>query len=679
MAGCAFLTLVINGTTTGYFVRKAGLAGASPIKQRVFLGYLSQFLQQIKSYQEELKAQPYLSAVDWTKVSDLVGITKLERLLNSEVNKLAIIDKTYKKPPPFGVQTETQGPKKSSRAGSKAKQSDNDLNQELLQKDEGGKFSVSDKWGDSQFGDDVDDKLIIECRNRFLMALKGEYYHLFAMSQCGPDAFIILKESTDWDLDKEAYPMTSWDHLSSHFMNPTYIDALFYLKSIPIVGRYAKNALFNHLSYVYDASLNYVSAHEAVESIAESFPFEEDILRVVLQEASENRAMAESYVYDYLNVTFPEINKSIQMKKAAYNILNREKEYLEETSHQGQLDDKEFKVLKKIVDTLTYSLGETNEPWELAPGNEFLKKSVFFSSFTEDELKEIDASSELTYFKKDAFITKEGQPADYLYVIHKGVATETNNATHFKEKKTVGAVISYHLIISTANRYHTSVVAESIVHALKINLATVKKLVRRHKDIEEFLWRESFYFMTRLYSSDLVMFEPLDRATIPQILGQFTFKRYKPQESMDFTKGGIFLKGNAYGVPAKKLGQSLKADYEDEEGTQAPEITKYHTMTYFPPSPTKVILKAEKHCWAIHFNNYEKIVDLVNSGAADREKKRSLSMASFRRGSQKIPIKVHKADIIHEKDEPEGETHLERSPSKLDKKKLDIIDENENL
>ena len=65
MAGCAFLTLVINGTTTGYFVKKCGLAGASPIKQRVFLAYLSQFLQQIKSYQEELKAQPYLSAVDW--------------------------------------------------------------------------------------------------------------------------------------------------------------------------------------------------------------------------------------------------------------------------------------------------------------------------------------------------------------------------------------------------------------------------------------------------------------------------------------------------------------------------------------------------------------------------------------------------------------------------------------
>jgi len=51
------------------------------------------------------------------------------------------------------------------------------------------------------------------------------------------------------------------------------------------------------------------------------------------------------------------------MKKAAYNILNREKDHLEETHHQGQLEDKEFKVLKKIIDVLSYSLGETTDSW----------------------------------------------------------------------------------------------------------------------------------------------------------------------------------------------------------------------------------------------------------------------------------------------------------------------------
>lgn len=44
-----------------------------------------------------------------------------------------------------------------------------------------------------------------------------------------------------------------------------------------------------------------------------------------MKESEENRNMAEGYLNNYLNVSFPEINKSIQMKKAAYNILNREK------------------------------------------------------------------------------------------------------------------------------------------------------------------------------------------------------------------------------------------------------------------------------------------------------------------------------------------------------------------
>ena len=61
--------------------------------------------------------------------------------------------------------------------------------------------------------------------------------------------------------------------------------------------------------------------------------------------------------------------------------------------------------------------------------------------------------------------------------------------------------------------------------------------------IEEYLWRESFYFMARLFSHDLAMFEHVDRGTISQILSLFTFKKYKPEQTIDFSKGGIFLKG----------------------------------------------------------------------------------------------------------------------------------------
>ncbi len=65
MAGCAFLTLILNATTCGFMVRSVGLASTSDTKQRVFLGYIENFMKETHEYEEELRSQPYLSVVDW--------------------------------------------------------------------------------------------------------------------------------------------------------------------------------------------------------------------------------------------------------------------------------------------------------------------------------------------------------------------------------------------------------------------------------------------------------------------------------------------------------------------------------------------------------------------------------------------------------------------------------------
>lgn len=49
--------------------------------------------------------------------------------------------------------------------------------------------------------------------------------------------------------------------------------------------------------------------------------FEEKYVAEILLESAENKKQAENYLYNYLDVSFPEISKSIRTKKAAYNIL----------------------------------------------------------------------------------------------------------------------------------------------------------------------------------------------------------------------------------------------------------------------------------------------------------------------------------------------------------------------
>lgn len=109
-------------------------------------------------------------------------------------------------------------------------------------------------------------------------------------------------------------------------------------------------------------------------------------------------------------------------------------------------------------------------------------------------------------------------------------------------------------------------------------------------------------------------------------------------------------------------------------------------MTYVAPGVTKHVWKCVKHSWVFHFNNFEKIVELVSSGAAEREKSRSMSFASFRRGSHKNVIKVLKTDhIITEKDETDKDLEAGAGLSSplhhhsSTKKPLDVIDETETM
>lgn len=85
---------------------------------------------------------------------------------------------------------------------------------------------------------------------------------------------LLLIDSVNWDFDTEQERMNSWEFLSNYFYNPIYIKALFMLKSWPIIGSYAGNMLFNHITSIYGVISAYIEAHELAESMCfEEFTF----------------------------------------------------------------------------------------------------------------------------------------------------------------------------------------------------------------------------------------------------------------------------------------------------------------------------------------------------------------------------------------------------------------------
>jgi hypothetical protein len=78
--------------------------------------------------------------------------------------------------------------------------------------------------------------LTVECRNRFLMALKTIYFEMHEQNQVTASSFLILMESVNWDLDYQSERMNSWEFLSNYFHSPLQTFLLFKLKSVPIIG-----------------------------------------------------------------------------------------------------------------------------------------------------------------------------------------------------------------------------------------------------------------------------------------------------------------------------------------------------------------------------------------------------------------------------------------------------------
>jgi len=69
-------------------------------------------------------------------------------------------------------------------------------------------------------------------------------------------------------------------------------------------------------------------------------------------------------------------------------------------------------------------------------------------------------------------------------------------------------------------------------------------MVKHNYEIESYVWRESLYALSRMYSS-MGTLRKLDKDQFSRITAYCSFKKFKPGQVIDFNNGGVFLKGLA--------------------------------------------------------------------------------------------------------------------------------------
>ena len=134
--------------------------------------------------------------------------------------------------------------------------------------------------------------VIVEIRRRFIKSLKYKFWSYRESYTTMPDAAMLLIQAANFDLDTRSEELESWIWIKNQFsFNIKFVAEL---RRSPFVGPFARDYLFNYVSYCYDVVSSYISANEEVREEFKDSKFVsknnyETAMKLILVESEENQ------------------------------------------------------------------------------------------------------------------------------------------------------------------------------------------------------------------------------------------------------------------------------------------------------------------------------------------------------------------------------------------------------
>ncbi|CAD8153221.1 unnamed protein product [Paramecium pentaurelia] len=524
-AGMAAITNLINGTTCKALVQYLEMIENPVVKKKVYKKYLEELIVNSQDKMRELESDQFYSMADWNKVNQLIGQPKF-------------IEKIEK------LETEI----KYMIGSNKVSSNSSNLYEGL-----------------------TDQEIFGEVRYRIYRIMKGLYYDKFEYGLCEEDTVRLLVESSDIGLDHTKAILNIWDQLYKNFLNFSSVNFFFKVKEMPFIGPFARDYMIKHLGFVYDVTTTFLSCANEAFHLTESFPMSKDAVRVVMEELNKEIEKAEGYL-SILNDTFPEIVRAIQTKRASHSILTHQRHYLDETQQNGLVDDKEYQLLKKEINTRLVDLENHQFDMILPSFHVLAMEFPIFSGLVSTDLDNIIKSAYEKKFGPDEIIYEQGMTCQNIYIVSKGNVVDEFQGGSIK--KGLGSLITYTNLIGDGTCMSTAkTTADSLLYSL--NLKILKDLMNKNPDFEFKIYINSVEYLRKMFENQA---GPLAHLEIKRLLDFFRTKsklrKFTTNQKCDFIFGGYLFRGELKDINNKV----------------------YSQYTYIPPQDTECLVTKDCQC-----------------------------------------------------------------------------------
>ncbi|KAK3137158.1 hypothetical protein QOZ80_5BG0448600 [Eleusine coracana subsp. coracana] len=436
--GIVFLTLIVNGSTTQFFVHMLGMDKLSATKVRILKYTRHEMLNKALEAFGELRDDEELGPADWVTVKKY--ITCLHDL-----------------------DDEPEHP-----------------------------HDISDK--DSR----MHTMNLRDIRVRLLNGVQAAYWGMLEEGRITQATANILMRSVDEAMDLVSrQPLCDWKGLQSNVQFPNYYRFL-HMSRLPrkLITYFTVERLESGC-YICAAFLR---AHRIARRQLHDFLGDSEVARIVIDESNAEGEEAKKFLED-VRVTFPQVLRVLKTRQVTYSVLTHLSEYIQNLQKTGLLEEKEMIHLDDALQTDLKKL-KRNPPMVKMPRvGDLLNTHPLVGALPAATRDPLLSNTKETVRGHGIVLYKEGSRPTGVWLVSIGVVKWTSRRLSSRHSLdpilSHGSTLGLYEVL-IGKPYICDMITDSVVHCFFVEAEKIEQLRQSDTSIEVFLWQESALVIARL-------------------------------------------------------------------------------------------------------------------------------------------------------------------------------------
>lgn len=434
MSGIAFLTLLINGSTTGLLLRCLDMVRPSAASVMMFNRAVDHVNELIEHDVTQLKQSELLWDADWKEVEGGF-ITTLQDAINRGGSQLEAAGLAERLASYLAGDADDHEMKPGTSRRSESHSVDSHHAASLLASPEsaphpaGGKQIKSlleDAEEDASAVDDAElwNALMTESRHRYLTLLKSTYWERFEHGQVGDEAVRQLLAAASSAQDRVSEPLNEWPALKDLLHETTH--AFGCIDRNAVARRCGSSFLLGPLSFEFDVAATFIEAHKEALAMFDDVMGMPAVTAQIRLETRGSLKHAQTAI-DRIDMAFKEVSRAVKTEHVIMTLLQTVRNSARGLLNHGEIEEREFEILNQAV-METDAHRPRIKP--KLPSKESLLETAGFFRHLDATTREalLDIVEERRFHAGD-FIIHEGQTSRGFFIVVRGTVELRRKST----------------------------------------------------------------------------------------------------------------------------------------------------------------------------------------------------------------------------------------------------------